>query len=356
MRGVRRPGDCAVARIAAIAAIAIVIAGCGEGQPLPTLSTPGHAPAAPPNPFAPTSLWNAPLPADAPLDATSATVVSELAATAHSEVERGVGPWINTSENSIPVYRVAATAPTVRVQLNNAGAQEPAKSGAPVGESALQQVFDAVPIPAGAQPAAGTDHTMVVYQPSRDRLWEFWLMHLDGGTWHAQWGGEMNGVANGPGFFHGPGPSRGWGASASGLAVLGGLITPQELTSGVIDHALALAVPDVRAGEFAAPAQRTDGRVRPPGGIPEGSHLRLDPTLDVAALNLPPVANAIALAAQRYGIVVRDYAGNIAFYAEDPLTLGSDPYPVLFGSQSPSALLASFPWNRLQLLRARLST
>jgi hypothetical protein len=149
-----------------------------------------------------------------------------------------------------------------------------------------------------------------------------------------------------------PGAQRWWGATATGLPLLGGLIRAAELRQGHIDHALALALPSTRAGIFRWPAQRTDGKSNDPTSLTQGSRLRLDPMLDVAALRLPPVTNAIALAAQRYGILVRDTAPNIAFYAESPT--GADPYAGaggLFGGSRPDQLLARFPWSRLQVVR-----
>src|SRR3954451_20194769 len=71
------------------------------------------APSATALPFAPTSLWNTPLATPAGLSPNSAQLVSEL--------QRQVatyGTWINTWQYSTPVYTVADTQPTVRVQLD----------------------------------------------------------------------------------------------------------------------------------------------------------------------------------------------------------------------------------------------
>ena len=95
---------------------------------------------------------------------------------------------------------------------------------------------------------------------------------------------------------------------------------------GQINHALAIAIPNPRAGVYASPAQRTDGWSTEPLSLPEGAHLRLDPNLDLAALHLPRLTLMMAEAAQRYGIVVRDRAANVAFYAQDPTPTGTEPY------------------------------
>ncbi len=62
----------------------------------------------------------------------------------------------------------------------------------------------------------------------------------------------------------------------------------------------------------------------------------------------------MAEAAQRYGIVVRDRAGVVAFYAQDPTPTGRNPYPGIFRSRYPDELLAKFPWARLQVLKLHL--
>ncbi len=48
----------------------------------------------------------------------------------------------------------------------------------------------------------------------------------------------------------------------------------------------------------------------------------------------------IAEAAQRYGIVVQDRSGVVAFYAEDPSPMRHNPYPSIYGGQYPNQILA----------------
>jgi hypothetical protein len=65
----------------------------------------------------------------------------------------------------------------------------------------------------------------------------------------------------------------------------------------------------------------------------------------------------IARAAQRYGIFIRDGAGSIAFYAQDPTPTGTNPYTGpggYFEGSYPSKLLSSFPWSELELLKMEL--
>jgi outer membrane biosynthesis protein TonB len=298
--------------------------------------------------FAPTSFWNERLTASTPVDPNSAAIVSALSELETSEQAAKKGPTINTKEWSVPIYTVPSGQPTVRVTLVNHV------------NSALQAAWSAVPLPSNAQPAAGSDEHLVVWQPSTNKMWEFWGLEKPKGIWQASWGGAMENVTTDKGVY-GPeawsGATTSWGASASSLPIAGGLITFEDLERGVINHALAIAVPNVRESEYASPAQRTDGATVGSTTLPEGAHLRLEPGLDLAALHLPPFTLMLARAAQRYGIFVRDRAGNIAFYGQDPIPLGVEPYTGstgYFEGKSSTQLLAGFPWSHLQVLKMEL--
>jgi hypothetical protein len=296
--------------------------------------------------FSPTSFWNRPVTASAALDPASEPIVAAFVSEISHELANHDGPGISTTSYSVPVYTVPADQPTVRVQLTS----EPF---AP----ALQAAWRHVPLPAGAQPSAGGDGSLAVWQPASDRLWEFWRLERGGwGGWRASWGGAMESVSSGAGVY-GPGvwpeAKSWWGSSASSLSIVGGLITLEDLQQGRIDHALAIAIPKVRAGVYAAPAQRTDGSAYNALRLPEGAHLRLDPALDLSTLQMPRITRLIADAAQRYGIFVRDGARVAHFFAQDPVTLGHNPYigpGGYFEGEYPGTLLASFPWSHLQLL------
>jgi hypothetical protein len=286
-------------------------------------------------PFAADSVWNATLPDNVALAPQSAAYVQNLAHQAQT-----AEPWINTYSYSVPVYTVGASQAKVPVKLDQSG------SGS---VDQLAHAFAAgVPIPSDARPAKGTDEHMVVWQPSSNTLWEFWVMHKVDGSWHAKWGGKMTDVSGSPGYYTHPSD---WGGSATSLSLLGGLMRVNELKSGHIDHALAMAIPSAAAGKFVYPAQRDDGNSKEPNAIPEGTRFRLNPKLNIKALHLPPMTQMIAEAAQRYGIIVRDQAGAVAFYAE-PTTSGTvNPYTSahgLFGGAAPNALLKDFPWTQLQ--------
>ena len=298
--------------------------------------------------FSPASLWNRQPASGAPLDPGSQAIVAALSQEVAREEEERRGPWINTSSYGVPLLTVPAGQPTARVQLDHAP------------DAALSSAWSAVPLPDGARPAAGSDGYLVVWQPSSDRMWEFWRLNRQADGWHAAWGGAIMRVSENRGVYGAdawPGAKPWWGASASSLPLAAGAITIDELRRGEIDHALAISLPDIRAGVFASPARRTDGRSDDPSSLPEGARLRLDPRVDLSRLAMPPVTRAIATAAQRYGIIVRDFAGNVTFSAQDPTPTGSDPYHGpngLYGGRYPDQLLASLPWSHLQVLRMDL--
>ncbi|HTA15571.1 MAG TPA: hypothetical protein VK781_12015 [Solirubrobacteraceae bacterium] len=319
----------------------------GPGEPEESAS-----PDAPANPFrffSASSFWNEATAPDATPDPSSAALVGALASVIAAEQQTKEGPWINTTDYSVPIYEVPAGQPAVKVTLENASR-----------EPALQAAWTAVPLPSNAHPATGSDGELVVWQPSTGRLWEFWRLTHGPEGWRASWGGAIQNESANSGAYGAdawPGAESWWGASASSLSLAGGLITLEDLKRGQIDHALALAVPNVRAGVYASPARRSDGKSSNPLSLPEGAHLRLNPSLDLQALHLPRLTMMIAQAAQRYGIYVRDGSHNVQLYAQDPSTLASNPYlgsGGYFEGRYPTQLLASFPWSQLQVLKMEL--
>jgi hypothetical protein len=329
----------------------LVLAGCGSGSqpqrrarhfpPLPQQSklpatALGHL-------FAPNAVWNLPIPAGVKLDPQSdrlSTAVAEMARQATA---------LNVYSYSVPVYVVGSHQQRVPVIPD-------------VPNPPLHAALSSVPLPANAKPAAGTDGHLAVYQPSSDTIWEFWKLRREAGAWHTGYGGRIVDASKSPGYYvrvvrHGrPVEEPYWGATATGLSLLGGLITPDELRAGRIDHALALGLPRIRAGIRAYPAQRSDGKFGGPESVPEGARFRIDPSLDLNALGLPRPVLIIARAAQRYGMIVRDGAGAVTLQARDPINLGRNPYPKLLDGLRPYQVLQDFPWDSLELVKMQLRT
>lgn len=344
-----------IVRIALIVSVLVVFAGvycifagCGNGD-----GSPEAARAARTTPpirfFSPHSIWNRRVDQGAKINSNSAAMVARLAERVAAEERDGTGPWISTTSYSVPVYTVSASQPTVRARLTS-----------PFSVPMLQSAWRAVPLPTNAMPASGSDAQLVVWQPSTHRLWEFWRLSHTAAGWQAAWGGAIKNIWKSNGVYGPsawPGATSSWGASASSLSIAGGLIRFGDLKAGRIEHAVAISLPEIRAGVYASPARRTDGNSKDPLSLPEGAHLRLDPKLDLAKRKMPWMTRMIARAAQRYGIVVRDRAGDITFYGQDPVTTGGEPYEGkngYFHDQYPSELLSTFPWRHLQVLKMDL--
>jgi hypothetical protein len=342
-RGVMAGLVCVALVAGAVGAAILLTRGKQASAPLPR----GKQPL-----FAPGSVWNKPLSNEAALDPRSATLAAALAAEARHEGAVGSGPWISTDAYSTPIYRVPANQRPVRVALD-----DPSLAW----RRTLQAAFEAVPIPPRARPAAGTDGHMTIWQPATDKLWEFFQAGRQRDGWHAAWGGAIERVSRSPGYYttrSWPGAEPYWGATATSLPVAAGVMTLAELRIGRVDHALALNLPYPRAGVFSWPAQRSDGTGRSPRDIPEGAHLRIDPKLDLAMVPMPRLTRIMAVAAQRYGMIVRDQTHrSIGFFGEDPTPTGTSPYygkSGFFDGKLPAVLLATFPWGRLQVLKMQL--
>jgi hypothetical protein len=325
--------------------------------------------------FAPNSVWNQPIPAKARIDRASRRLVANLASQAEYELAHGYGPFVQTYTYTTPVYVVGPHQHTAKVAIDT--------DQKTLWVTSLQGASNRVPIPRRAEASAGTTSQTTIYQPSTNRLWEYWHFHHEPDGWHARWGGAIDDVSDSPGYYTTSawnGALSVWGASATSLPLVAGTMTLAELRAGHIDHALAITIPHARAGVVAWPAQRTDGT----GGsieLPEGAHLRLNPRLNIPAMHLPKIVEMIALAAQRYGIIVRDQSfADIGFFAEDPTQYRAKPYTAsdpyygqridadgspdrtngrpnpnaLFDGMWPSEFFRYFPWRSLQVLKMSL--
>lgn len=84
---------------------------------------------------------------------------------------------------------------------------------------------------------------------------------------------------NGPGFLA---PNR-VSARGSGLPLFAGLILPEEIQAGRIDHALAISVPAPAQRIYVQPASSTDG-VGETDSLPEGARIRLKSSVTLRSI------------------------------------------------------------------------
>lgn len=121
---------------------------------------------------------------------------------------------------------------------------------------------------------------------------------------------------NGPGFLE-PGTVS---ARGSGLPLFAGLLLPEEIESGRINHALAISLPGPARRRYVQPASSTDGNGST-SSIPEGARVRLkaNVTLDLEKLDARTntrAARAIYDALRRYGAILVDRARVPTLYAK----------------------------------------
>ena len=108
--------------------------------------------------------------------------------------------------------------------------------------------------------------------------------------------------------FHGP-------SRAAGVPAIAGLILYDEVARRR-DPPQARVRDPLPGASRSSSSPRRGRTARSPGGIPEGAVLQLDPALDLARFDLLPGERVVARAAQRYGMVIVDYAGGSTLYGE----------------------------------------
>jgi hypothetical protein len=306
--------------------------------------------AANPDPkFAPDCFWNQRLQVT-PVNSDSANFVNQfLAQLAPTNNDGNVG--INTCDWTAPVYIASPGDPRIAVTVVPCGVPDDVYD-------ILVQQFLSVAIPTYAQPSCGDDAQMAVYDPSSDTLWEFYQAVNTNGAWRIGAGGQIVTVLQNKNGYFLPAPL---GATASGLSLVGGQITGEELQAGVIGHVMGIALPTCAAGVISWPAQHTDGTGLPTA-IPQGLRFRLPAGYSLSNLNLTPVGMMVAQAAIDYGFVVWDTAGTISLRCKNPLSYilppggGVNPYPEFFQPADQLTVnqwnvLAGFPWKDVVFLQ-----
>jgi hypothetical protein len=200
-------------------------------------------------------------------------------------------------------------------------------------------------IPTSAQTSTGPDGHLAVLQPNGTEL-DMWAGQHTSNGWSAgeRWTTSQTGSAADCTVVHTCG-----GADAANFALAAGVVRPQEIAQGHIDHALAITIPDTMQGYIACPATNGDGTHTNSGAIPEGAHVQLNPNINVQALNIPAWQKVIATALQQYGAYVTDTGGSIGIYAQSNQGLPYDAWAKA-GVSSNSPSLADLPWNQLHVL------
>jgi hypothetical protein len=262
--------------------------------------------------FSPSSPWNTSIQGD-PTDPNSKELMNlARLRTAAIETPDGrlrqirreikVGLTINVKRWTVPIFSDQGGQPTPAVcrQVD-------------CGPDAVTSVV----MPADAKPQPRFDGWMTVINSQTRTALDFWRARRmpDGSiSYHyvKKWG------LDGPGFQEPGGVS----ARGSGLPLFAGLIRPDEIRSGEIDHALAISVPGAAKLRFVQPASRTDGNGQL-SSLPEGARLRLKPDARhllthkfVRNGRERRAAGVIIDALERFGAIVVDRSAAPTLYAQ----------------------------------------
>lgn len=168
----------------------------------------------------------------------------------------GEGVVINNEKWTVPVFSNSQPNAVNRVAICRQS---------DCGEDAVTSVT----IPLDACPDPRYDGWMTVLDANQQIALDFWRgrCEADGSlSYHFVKKWDLGG----PGFQQPTGVS----ARGSGLPLFAGLITPEEIRDGRIDHALAMSVPGAAQRRYVQPASRTDGTGLVTS-LPEGARIRL---------------------------------------------------------------------------------
>jgi hypothetical protein len=203
------------------------------------------------------------------------------------------------------------------------------------------------PIPRYAAPSQGSDGHVTVVDPLTNDELDMWQASYDDGTdtWSAS--SRYQTGYDGWGALCSEGQHCG-SAVAAGFAEFAGVLRPEEVAQGHIDHALVFVTPYTRSGFIACPATHTDGVYNDTAAIPEGARIQLDPSFDVDAQSWPSWKKTIARALQTYGAYLADTGGSLSIRGESNLLRGYDAW-ALAGVTTSS--LSDLPWDQFRVIK-----
>ena len=153
------------------------------------------------------------------------------------------------------------------------------------------------PLPRAPRFEGGSDRHVLLVQRGTCKLFELFAAKRTGSRWSAGSGAVFDLRSNAL-------RPRGWtSADAAGLPILPGLARYDEVKAGEIRHALRFTVSQTRRA-FVFPARHFASSLTDPDLPAMGQRLRLKASVTLEGL--PKQARVVALALQRYGMLVAD--------------------------------------------------
>jgi hypothetical protein len=152
-----------------------------------------------------------------------------------------------------------------------------------------------------SMPTYGLDNHYVAIDREARTMWEL----LGARVWFGRWEADSGARWDLDDLRYPPAATM-----ASGLPLLPGVLTYDEVAAGRVDHVIHAGTPTTRPGAFVWPARATDGRSDHPDAPPMGAWLRLRADVDVSELG--PQARVVAEGLKRYGLVLSDTGPHLA--------------------------------------------
>jgi hypothetical protein len=219
-----------------------------------------------------------------PVAGNSAQIIASIGAGTGLHADFGSGLW-DGAPIGIPITVVGRRQAKTRVSFDYAGESD--RGPYPIPRNVKIE---------GGPSSTGDRHALIV---DRDacKLYELYALYPRGRGWRAGsgaiWSLRSNRLR-----------PAGWtSADAAGLPILPGLARFDEVSRGVIDHALRFTVQQTRRA-YVFPARHFASNATDPSLPPMGLRLRLKASFDVSGF--PRQARIVLIALKRYGMVVAD--------------------------------------------------
>jgi len=274
--------------------------------------------------FASTNFWYQKIASNAELDPNSQSMIALL-----SNAREPSSPYALIDSGGVSIFDTDSKTPKYNVPITVLGS----------GVNGIKNV----PIPDYALPADEQDSHTVFLDKARGFSWEFWQLRILNGKWVMGTSAVYD--------LTGPGVIPQSSGRASGFSLLGGLIWPQEILATNIPHALVFCF-HTKKGNPVWPALHSDGPYTEEASMPMGTHIQLDPALDLANLGLDAYQIAIGKALQDYGAFLGD-TGSFAFKCVSPRSYSSNPYASIpsYDKSLKIISLDKIPANRFRVLK-----
>lgn len=222
------------------------------------------------------NVWNTPI-NTLPVDSNSDAYVNTIGASSPAHPDFG-----NAAGNGLPINMVSGSQPKVNVNFYYADSSDPGP----------------YPIPANPVIEAGSDHHLFIIDTTNCIDYELYnVSHNSDGSWSAGSGAIFPLTSNSL-------RPAGWtSADAAGLPMVPGLVTYDEVASGVIKHAIRFTAP-ATADSYVWPARHEASSNSGAAYPPMGQRFRLKASFDVSSY--PASVQVILNAMKIYGIILAD--------------------------------------------------